>query len=152
MNVYFFAHIRVGTCLYVSVCQRASGCMIFVLLWRGMHACPRNPEALILRVCVCGVCVCVYALTRTSCPGREAAPVNPAFRLREQAKQTNIAIALRPGSSHLNFLSGTPATAPYNYMDTPQKIPWDGLHPSHEGLPPSTRPVTTPHSCPWALR
>ena len=57
MNVYFFAHIWVGICL-LCVCWPASlrVCEFFVLLWRGVRACSKNPEALILRVCVC-VCV-----------------------------------------------------------------------------------------------
>ena len=83
MNVYFFAHIWVGICL-LCVCWPASLRVyeFFVLLWRGVHACSKNPEALILRVYVCVfVCVCECALTRTSCLGGEAAPINPAFGL-----------------------------------------------------------------------
>ena len=92
-------------------------------------------------VCVC-VCVCVCALTRTSCPGREAVPINPAFSLWK------LATTPRPGSFPLHPLSDLPPPA-LRAAWTLHGGPVDRVHPFHEGVPtPHTGPLCRPSLLP----
>ena len=88
------AHSQVRVCVCGSIGHCASGCMIFVCLWRDVHACPRKHEALIplVHACVC-VCVCLRTMPKLQ---REAVLINLVLRLQEQVRQTNLPTAPRP--------------------------------------------------------
>lgn len=76
-----------GKHVCVSVCQSASGSLIFVLLCKGVHACPPNHWLLILHVSVyVFVCTCTCMHAQAPEEGNTVKPCSQAVGTSQEDK------------------------------------------------------------------